>query len=204
MSLINKLPDTFRKDPGSNNFKLLKINEASLAAVKKDINNISDSLDIEKAFGITLDYYGDLYNQKRGNLDDVKYRSMLKARINNLLIDGTYSSIISAICTVFNCDPSDIEMRDKIDSNLTVQVIGLPIESIIRSGFSSNQAIQIIKMLLPVCVSVSSDTVFEGTFELAAAEGELDNNKGLANDELTNGGTLSLIIADNNDIVLPI
>lgn len=204
MSLVNKLPDTFRKDSDSNNYKLLNIHESSLLAVKQDINDISDSLDIEKAYGKTLDYYGDLYNQKRGNLDDSKYRSLLKARINNLLIDGTYTGVIDAICAIFSCNPSDLEIRDKTDNNLTVQVIGLPIESIIKSGFSSEQAIQIIKMLLPVCISVSSDTVFEGSLELAAEEGQIDNDKGLASDDLTIGGTLSLIIADNNDIVLPI
>lgn len=204
MSLVNKLPDTFRKDPDSNNYKLLNIHESSLLAVKQDIDDISDSLDIEKAYGKTLDHYGELYNQKRGSLDDPKYRRLLKARINNLLVDGTYTGVVDAICAIFNCNPEDIDILDKEDSNLTVQVIGLPIESIIESGFSSDQAIQIIKMLLPVCVSVSSDTVFEGTLELAEEEGVIDNRKGLANDDLTIGGTLSLIIGDDDDFVLPI
>lgn len=204
MSLVNKLPDTFRKDTDSNNYKLLNIHESSLLAVKQDIDDVSDSLDIEKAYGKTLDHYGELYNQKRGSLDDPKYRRLLKARINNLLVDGTYTGVVDAICAIFNCKPEDIDILDKEDSNLTVQVIGLPIESIIESGFSSDQAIQIIKMLLPVCVSVSSDTVFEGTLELAEEEGVIDNSKGLANDDLTIGGTLSLIIGDDDDFVLPI
>lgn len=204
MNLVNKLPDTFRKDKDSNNYKLLRINEVALLNVQKDIKDITDLLDIDKAHGKTLDYYGDLYNQKRGNLNDAKYRPILKAKINNLLVDGTYSSIINAICMIFNCNPEDIQITDKADQKFVVHIGGLPLDAIIRSGFSSEQAKQIIKMLLPVCISISSDTVFEGTFELATNEGEKDNNKGLASDDLSVGGTLSLIVADDNDIVLPI
>lgn len=204
MNLVNKLPDTFRKDKDSNNYKLLRINEVALIKVQEDIKDITDLLDIDNAYGKTLDYYGDLYNQKRGNLNDDKYRPILKAKINNLLVDGTYSSIIHAICMIFNCNPEDIQITDKADQKFVVHIGGLPLDAIIRSGFSSEQAKQIIKMLLPICISISSDTVFEGTFELATNEGEKDNNKGLASDDLSVGGTLSLIVADNNDIVLPI
>lgn len=204
MSYANKLPDTYRKDPNSNNYKLLKITESAIQDIEKDIDDIDNSLDINKAYGETLDYYGDLYEQPRGALNDDKYRILLQSKIENLLVDGSYQSVLNSICRIFNCNPSDIEIKDKEDSILTVQINGLPISAIIKSGFSSEQAMQIIKRLLPVCVSISSDTVFEGTFEFASNEGETDNITGLANDELTIGGTLSLIVEDRNDIVLPI
>lgn len=204
MNLINRLPDTFRKDKDSNNYKLLSLVESDLIKINQDIQDINDSLDINKAYGKTLDFYGDLYNQKRGNLNDDKYRTIIKARINNLLVDGTYKSVINALCMIFDCNPKDIHIADKSGQNCVVNIIGLPIDAIVKNGFSSEQAKQIIKMLLPVCVSISSDTVFEGSFELGDTEVEINNGAGLASDDLTIGGTLSLIVSDDEDIVLPI
>lgn len=198
--MVNKLPDIYRKDEESNNYKLLEINKVEIDKLKEDIEAIDESLDITKAYGDTLDNYGELYKQQRGNLDDDKYRVLIQAKIENLLLDGAYENVIGALCRIFNCEASEIEIEDT--GPLHVHISGLPIEAITRLGFSLPQAIAIVEQVLPVCVSITG-SIFEGTFAFGEEEGETGEN-GLSNDAGTSGGTLSFVVSDDEQIILPI
>ena len=78
---INLLPDSFLKTRDSNNYKILSLNADLLSELKSDINAVNESLDIFLATGKTLDLYGKIYGQLRGQLNDTKYRYMILFRI---------------------------------------------------------------------------------------------------------------------------
>ena len=65
---------------------------------------------------------------------------------------------------------------------LTVEKV--PLEQIIRAGFTTEQAIQLIKSLMPVCITLES-IIFSGTFTFAENEGEYDEVQGFG--ETTDG-----------------
>ena len=104
------LPDAYCKNSDSNNAKLLGIECDAVHALSDAVNSIYDSLDIDKAYGKTLDLYGDMVSQARGKATDEQYRILIKNQITRNFCNGDYNSLMSALCVTFNCNPSDISL----------------------------------------------------------------------------------------------
>lgn len=183
---VKNLPDAYRKDPDSNNAKILEIERDATASLRAAISGIYDSLDIDLATGNSLDLYGDMLGQKRGKATDAQYRIMLRNRIVRNFCNGDYNSVIQAISLVFECDPSEIQLVES-EREPAVEIKGLPYTAINESGLSVEDAIKIIFDLIPAGVYAES-VVFEGTFEFGTTDMEADGAKGFADLEQTTGG----------------
>lgn len=164
------------------------------------INNI---LDIDNATGETLDMYGERFGQARGNATDAQYIAMIKSKIIRALCNGSYKNIIDAICYTFGCTPKDVLITED-ETPLTVHVEKVPLDKIIKAGFSSQQAEAIIKRLLPVSVTIET-LQFEGTFEFGETEGEYDVEAGFGETlDGDTGGYLGLLGSQESIGELPI
>lgn len=208
MRPVERLPDSYRKDPGSNNHKLLEIGYAAAAELRADIASVYDALDLNAASGKTLDLYGEMLGQRRGLLNDEQYRYMLFARIGRNVVQGDYNSILNTLVLMFNSQKSDITLDDldlaEEDRPCVVKLTKFPIYVLVNAGFSSRQAVSMIESLLPICVTLSADN-FEGTFEFAQLDGEYDRNTGFSDIAQTIGGYLGLLLGEDDAIpVLPI
>lgn len=203
-NLVKNLPDAFKKTPDSNNFKILEIERVAITDIKEGLQAIDNILDINNAKGKTLDLYGERVGQARGLADDDKYILMIKAKNMRNLSNGSYPSIISALCETFSCDPSQIFITDG-DEPYTVKIVTLPLEVINKAGLTTSQTIAIIKSMLPVGVTLTS-FLFEGTFEFGANEDDYDEEKGFAisEDDQSIGGYFGAMQGDETDIILPI
>ena len=241
-NLVKNLPDAYKKTTDSNNFKILEVERKSLEEVRKSlwgydkcekcgnetitqqnqncpvcgsktvrINGINDILYIDNAKGKTLDLYGERVGQARGLANDEKYLLMIKAKIMRNLSNGSYPSILTALCQTFNCEPSQIFITDG-EEPCTVNIVTLPLDVINKAGLSTNETVAIVKSLLPAGVTLST-FLFEGTFEFAATENEIDETKGFsdvgafATDENYDdviGGYFGATQGDETDIILPI
>ena len=203
-NLVKNLPDAFKKTTDSNNYKILEIEKRTLADIRADLQEIDNILDINNARGKTLDLYGERVGQVRGVADDDKYILMIKAKIMRNLSNGSYPSIVNAICETFSCEPSQVYITDG-DEPFTVNVVTLPLEVINKAGLSTTQTLAIIKSMLPVGVSLQS-FLFDGTFEFGANEDDYDEDKGFAisEDDQSIGGYLGATQGDETDVILPI
>ena len=201
-NLVKNLPDAFKKTTDSNNFKILEIEKIALADIRESLQQIDSILDINNAKGKTLDLYGERVGQARGLADDNKYILMIKAKNMRNLSNGSYPSIINALCATFSCEPSQIYIADG-DEPYTVNIVTLPLEVINKAGFTTSQTVALVKSMLPVGVSLTS-FLFEGTFEFGANEDDYDEEKGFANESGTIGGYLGATQGDETDIILPI
>ena len=203
-NLVKNLPDAFKKTTDSNNFKILEIEKRTLADIRTDLQEIDNILDINNARGKTLDLYGERVGQVRGVADDDKYILMIKAKIMRNLSNGSYPSIVNAICETFSCEPSKVYITDG-DDPFTVNIVTLPLEVINKAGLSTSQTLAMIKSMLPVGVSLTS-FLFDGTFEFGANENDYDEGKGFAISESDQsiGGYLGATQGDETDVILPI
>ena len=206
-NLVKNLPDVYKKTTDSNNFKILEVERLSLEYIRERLREIDNILDINNAKGKTLDLYGERVGQARGVAADDKYLLMIKAKIARNLSNGSYPSIISALCQTFDCEPSEIFITDG-DKPCTVNVKELPLTVINKAGLTTSQTVAIIKSLLPAGVSLNSFS-FEGTFEFGANEYEIGINVkgepcGFYDVEQDKGGYLGATAGDENDIPLPI
>lgn len=157
MSNVKRLPDCYRKDPKSNNYRLLQLNESAVGELRQDIEAVRNMLDLSQASGETLNLYGTMLNQLRGPLTDEQYRHMLFAQIGRNNAKGDYESIIKALVMLFG---TSLEGITEADFELTedekpclVRLKRFP-ESLEEAGFSTRQMAQMIKSLLPICVTL--------------------------------------------------
>lgn len=167
---VNNLPDKYAKGTDSNNYKLLLMERNSLIALENDIKAVDETLDIDKATGETLDLYGEMFKQPRGIATDEQYRIMIRAKIARNICDGSINSVLQAIRQTFSCDVSEISI---VNSNepCTVKIEKFPLSVVTKAGFTTGQAVQIIKSILPVGIQIEFN--FEGTFELCSSENEM-------------------------------
>lgn len=208
MKPVGRLPDCYRKDTDSNNYKLLELGAAAARGLREDIAQVRDMLDLNQVRGRTLDLYGDMLGQRRGLLNDEQYRYMLFARIGRNVVQGDYDSILNTLVLMFNSQKGDITLDDldiaEEERPCVVKLTKFPIFVLVNAGFSSRQAVSMIESLLPICVTLAADN-FEGTFEFAELDGEYDADEGFADVAQTIGGYLGLLLGEDDSIpVLPI
>ena len=197
------LPDAYKKTKDSNNFKILEIERCAVNDFRNTLQQLEDCLDLDKATGKTLDYYGDTVGQPRGLATDEQYILMIKAKIIRNLSNGSYTSIVKGLCTTFNCEPSQVFITEA-EEPCVVQAVALPLDVIEKAGLTVSQSMEIVKKMLPVGIKLET-FMFEGTFEFADAEGEEDENAGFCDVEGgTIGGYLGILTGEENEPVLPI
>lgn len=201
---VNNLPDVYRKDTDSNNYKILNIQKIEVDGIKSDTEDVYNSLDLDQATGKTLDLYGDMLGQTRGYATDDQYRVMIKSRIVRNLMTGSLDSIITAGCLMFGCDPNEMHIVEDT-SPASVKIISLPYNVINYVGLSASQVIELIIKLVPVGVTVKSAEL-QGTFEFGTTDSEYDEDKGFADAETspTMGGYLGYIYSAESEQPLPI
>lgn len=205
---IQNLPDCYRKGTGSNNYKLLELNEQATRDLQEDIQDVLETLDLNQASGKTLDLYGDMMEQGRGLLNDEQYRYMILCRIGRNAVQGDYNSIMQVLMLMLGSRQNEVTLNDleivEDEQPCTVRLTKFPVHVLTDAGFSSRQAAELIKTLLPVGVRLLVDN-FEGTFEFADSANVYDESAGFGNIEQTIGGYLGLYFGDDDDIpVLPI
>lgn len=204
-NLAKNLPDCYKKDKGSNNYKILEIERRAGAELRECLNGISEVLDIENATGAVLDAYGERYGQPRGKATDQQYRIMIKTKIAKTLSSGSYKDIVDVICFAFSCTNNDVLLLESPTNPMSVSLEQLPLAAINSSGFTTAQAYQLIKSMMPVAVELQS-VLFEGTFEFSDAEDEYDESAGFAISETDQsiGGYLGGASSDVSENPLPI
>lgn len=202
MSNVKRLPDSYAKSENSNNYKLLMLNELAVEDAKADLWAIFDARAIENATGRTLDHIGEMVVQKRGTMTDDQYRYVILTKVGMNTGQGNYESVMDTLTRVFNCTAQDIIILDG-NNSCEVVVQKFPLEVLIDANFTSLQAVEFIKQLLPAGVAVNAEN-FQGTFEFADTADVYDETAGFANIEQTIGGYLGLLLGDDeNSPVLP-
>lgn len=202
-NLAKNLPDVYKKGTNSNNYKILEIERTANIELREMLSKIESILDINNASGSTLDMYGKRFGQVRGSANDAQYKAMIKSKIIRGLSNGSYKSVVDAICYTFNCSSDDILLEEG-DTPMSISVTKLPITQINEAGFTIQQAQKIIQNLIPVCVKLDS-MMFDGTFEFSDKENEYDETAGFSESENgTIGGFLGWTDTDEQGSDLPI
>lgn len=202
-TLIDNLPDCYKKDKGSNNYKLLELSKKNVDAFRECLISIENSLNLNNARGATLDLYGKLVGQSRGLATDEQYILLIKTRIMRNLANGSNKGVVYALCAILNCEQSQVHITDT--NNPCEVVITVPLGSIIEAELTVKQFNQLVKSILPVGVVLSANTIYEGTFEFSAAENEQNETAGFCDVEGgTIGGYFGALSSEENETVLPI
>lgn len=205
------LPDSFAKGTDSNNYKILSVEKYAVDDFKNDLKAVFNSLDLNGkdendkpyVYGKTLDLYGEMLNQPRGIATDAQYLILIRAKIMRSLSGGDYPSVIQAICSTFDCEPSQVYIKET-DEPCTVEAVTIPLNVLNKVGLTKTQTIELIKTILPVGVKLVT-TLLEGTFEFSSQTNEMSNTAGFG--DLTDenvGGYFGDLVGDEAEKPLPI
>lgn len=155
--LEQNLPDAFRKEEESNNYKILKVNRNTFDEINSAFKVMLDALNINSATGQALDdIYGGRLNLPRGSLNDDQYRIRLKGRMMKNIVDGSFNAIINALAYILQCDTEDLKLQENGDG--TVSILNTPLEVLTDAGFDYLEAVTTVEEMLPMTVTVDSFT----------------------------------------------
>lgn len=200
---VKNLPDYYKKDAESNNYRLLEVEKCAVSDLRADIASVLSVLDLNEASGRTLDLYGEMMNQPRGVATDSQYIYMIKSKIMRNISSGDYGSVVRAICMTFDCDPSEVLILEK-EEPCVVELVVLPLSVINKAGLTTRQTVAMIKQLLPVGITLES-FLFEGTFTFSALETEYDASAGFCDvEDGVIGGYFGILYGEDDEPILPI
>lgn len=188
---MESLPDVYDKGEDSNNYKLLQMERKLISDLEKDIEDVENTLDIRKAFGKTLDRYGEIYGQDRGELTDAQYRIVILQKAIRNSVGGDANSIILALASAFGVDASSFGLAET-ENVCEIRVTGLPYSILQNVGMTQDQVKKMIDDLTPIGVK-SAPLELDGTFEFASSYGEYDEDAGFGNIDQTIGGYLGYL-----------
>lgn len=194
---VNALPDVYKKQSTSNNYKLLSIERTSVEGLRSDIEEVDATLDIYTATGKTLDLYGEMYRQPRGGMTDEQYRYIILQRVMRCLVGGDTNSVIEALASAFGTSPTEFALTES-ETPCTVEVVGLPYTILQSAGLTPEQMLAIVKEMLPCGVRLMPIEL-TGTFEFGGAS-DYDESKGFADLEQTIGGYFGHLADSDVDV----
>lgn len=207
-SMLDRLTDNYKKDPGSNIGKLFSIVAGELEEIKGALNKTEDYRDIDQAIGEVLDRIGVNLQQPRGAATDEVYRILIKSSVARNLSTGDINTLIRILSVTLNTTAEGIAVQelynDPAEPEAASVFISFPTELLNSIGFSINQFGRLVNLI--VAAGVRAKVLFQGTFQFSSSNDalEIDADTGLADLEQTIGGTLGAVYSPGNDLDLPI
>lgn len=200
---IKNLPDCYNKEPTSNNYKLMQLLKYDAEKFRGVLQELDDSLSLDDAKGYTLNLYGEMAGQKRGLATDEQYLVMIKTKQERNRCKADYKSIVSCLCRILNCQPSEI-LLEEIEPSGTIRAAFVPLEKILEADLTTGQFTQLLKSLLPSGINLES-SLYSGTFTFSNIEMEASTDAGFCQNEGDDyGGYFGVLSDDEADVVLPI
>ena len=189
---IKNLPDAFKKDTGSNNYKLLQINKNTTDILKSASADLFNALNINNAKGKVLDaIYGGRVHLQRGTLNDKQYIIRLRAKMMQNIVNGSFPDLVESLAYALQCDKSVIHIVESSTPN-KVNIKDIPLGTVLSAGFTTTDIIARVEDMLPLGVKIEKYG-FTGTFEFSDIDNEYDPDKGFADVEGNIGGYLGLM-----------
>ncbi len=161
---VKNLPDAFRKDTESNNYKLLQINKITTDIIESGVKNLFGALSLNNAKGKVLDdIYGSRVHLQRGALPDEQYIIRLRAKMMQNIATGAFPDLVGALAYALQCDKSEIHIVESKVPN-KVNIKNIPRRIILSAGFTIADVIEMIENMLPMGVSIEA-AVFSSTIQ---------------------------------------
>lgn len=204
---LRRLPDSYNKDKCSNNYKLFDIISAEFDGIFTMFSDIQVNLDIDKAYGKTLDKLSSNLGQRRGQVNDSVLRTIVKAKIMSEFGTGTVNTLLDIINFILT-DPNvknqikDMWNDPDYPEEAAFKIVS-PVESVLGTGLTINQFVNLMLRVKGAGVKMLAD--FTGTFEFGdISEYDSEYDTGFADENQTVGGTLGAFYDPAEDTPLPI
>ena len=206
--MIGQLPDSYEKHKKSNNYYLFQCVTPEFDLIKATCEDLRKSLDLEYAYGGTLDKIARNVNQVRGTTTDVVLRTLMKAKIAADMSEGTIKTLLDVIGFIIGDEEGKSQILELYSVSgegqepAAFQIV-VPIEGIIDAGITVNQFVQLMVHIKAAGVRIYAD--LQGTFEFGEiTEYGPEYETGFADIGQMVGGSIGILYDPESDEPLPI
>ncbi|AIY89880.1 hypothetical protein [Geoglobus acetivorans] len=188
--LVKLLSTAFRKDPDSNNYKLLKILDSEFSNIELEAENVRNAHFVDYASGKSLDYIGQLFNVRRqqGETDE-HFRARIKIAFSKLTEMTTIKDIKEVVASALKTKTSRVRVLDRYDIEPALFEVWVWLQDLNNAGLTIQELKDLLQAIKPAGVRL--DTKQFGTFTYRSINDVSDPTKGyndLANSN-PNAGT---------------
>jgi hypothetical protein len=200
---VDRLTDTYNKNPESNVYKLMSIAANLIQGNEDTLNRIGDWRDVDQAEGKALDMLGQNVRQNRGQAPDEVYRILIKSKIKRNLSNGSINTLIDFLSFILQVPKTSIKVNELWAVGQPADLkIDVPLDSINGTGLSRKQFGTLVNLV--TVAGVNAEVLFEGTFSFSSVyDASQTNATGFADDAGTTGGTLGDSFDPAVDFELP-
>jgi len=109
--LVRRLSSAYRREQGSNNYKLLSIPAQELDQLEQEMQNVLSAHHVDTATGKSLDRIGELVMVRRNpGESDTDYRNRIKSEWPARASDSTKQAIIYALTTILGVSETKLNI----------------------------------------------------------------------------------------------
>jgi len=188
--LVKLLSTAFRKDPDSNNYKLLKVIDSEFSNLEQIINDVKNAHFVDHATGKSLEYIASLFTVRRKlNETDDHFRARIKLTFSKISNTATINNIKEVVAAALNTETSRVRVRDRYDMEPAMVEVWIWLQDLNAAGLTLNEFKELLKIVKPAGVRIT--TYQGGTFTYRSIGESSDPTKGyndLANSN-PNAGT---------------
>ncbi len=175
--LIKLLSTAFRRDPDSNNYKLLKIIIEGFDELEQVLEYVKNTHFVDFAQGKSLDYIASLFNiRRKQNETDERFRARIKLVFSSLKNCTTINELKEIIATALKTETSRVKIRDKWDLEPGFFEVGVFLQDLNNVGLTIDEFQNLIQAIKPAGVRVRTYQV--GTFTYRSISEISDPTKG--------------------------
>lgn len=200
---VERLTDSYSKNPESNVYKLMSIAAGIIQENEDTLNRIGDWRDVDQAEGVALDMLGQNVRQNRGQAPDEVYRILIKSKIKRNLSNGSINTLIDFLSFILQIPKTSVKVNElwKVGQPADLK-IDIPLNVINATGLSRKQFGTLINLV--TVAGVNAEVLFEGTFSFSSVYDASETSaEGFADDAGTTGGTLGDAFDPAVDYELP-
>jgi|Deesub1362B_J571_1020462.scaffolds.fasta_scaffold00525_8 hypothetical protein len=176
--LVKRLSSAYRREQGSNNYKLLSIPAQELDQIEAELQNILNAHHVDYATGKNLDNLGKLFNCKRlTGESDAHYRARLKTQMQRYTSSATINNVKQVVATILGKPTSRVKVTEDFSGGKYAHFdVWVWLQDLNDAGITVQDLKDLISEIKGVGISV--ETYQQGTFTYRSAAETSDPAKG--------------------------
>jgi hypothetical protein len=161
--LIKLLSTAFRRDPESNNYKLLKIITEGFDELEQVLEDVKNAHYVNFAQGKSLDYIASLFNVRRfPNETDEHFRARIKLAFSKISDMATINDTKEIIAATLQTETSRVKVKDRYDLEPAHFEVWVWLQDLNNAGLTLEEFKALLKAIKPAGVGLSAFQ--QGTF----------------------------------------
>ena len=163
--LIDFLPHNYTDQEKSNLAKLIKVISEQLTEVNDTKELFENAQDIDQATGNYLDLLGRTVGQPRGSMTDERYRTIIKAKIQQNLSGGDINQLYNYLAVILDVPAENLWIYEEPDIEPAHFTIEAEAVDLAAAGIKLQEIYEIVDMLRAAGVRFTAHS--RGTFQFA-------------------------------------